>query len=167
MNITKVNKVYIDGSCSCNGSFSAKAGIGIYFGPDDSRNVSKPININYFNNINKLTNNVAELYAIKEILQYLITLTEIDSIWEIITDSEYVIKCATTYGEKLYNKQWKSKKEIPNLELVKEVYELYNNHKIHKFIMLKHIHAHTSNTDTDSIGNREADKLATSSYLDN
>jgi len=114
MNITKVNKVYIDGSCSCNGSFSAKAGIGIYFGPDDSRNVSKPININYFNNINKLTNNVAELYAIKEILQYLIALTEIDSIWEIITDSEYVIKCATTYGEKLYNKQWKSKKEIPN-----------------------------------------------------
>ena len=49
--------VYTDGACSKNGTKDAIAGIGIYFGKDDTRNVSKKIDL-------KPTNNVAELSAI-------------------------------------------------------------------------------------------------------
>ena len=40
----------------------------------------------------------------------------------IYTDSEYVIKCASNYGEKLYRNNWKTSnnKIPPNLELLKE-----------------------------------------------
>jgi ribonuclease HI len=49
------------------------------------------------------------------------------------------------------------KKEIPNKELVKTVYELYKDKPNIRFI---HIRAHTDNTDIHSIGNDNADKLA-------
>ena len=49
--------VYTDGACSNNGRSNAMAGIGIYFGNNDPRNVSKRIE-------GKQTNNTAELLAI-------------------------------------------------------------------------------------------------------
>ena len=51
--------VYTDGACSNNGKSNALAGIGIYFGPNDGRNVSRLVT-------GKQTNNVAELTAIIE-----------------------------------------------------------------------------------------------------
>lgn len=48
-------------------------------------------------------------------------------------------------------------KNIPNKELVKNIYNTYKNVKNVKF---KHIKAHTNNIDIHSIGNNEADKLA-------
>ena len=42
----------------------------------------------------------------------------------IYTDSEYVIKCATTYGEKCSNKNW-LRTTIPNYSLVKQIYGLF------------------------------------------
>ena len=50
-------KVFTDGSCSNNGFTNAKAGIGIYFGDNDPRNISKRIE-------GKQTNNTAEVKAI-------------------------------------------------------------------------------------------------------
>ena len=76
----------------------------------------------------------------------------------VYTDSEYVIKCCTSYGEKCEKNNWKKKKgEIPNVELVKEAYSLYK-----KFdnVQLEWIRAHTNQTDELSIGNEGADKLA-------
>ena len=49
--------VYTDGACTNNGKETAKAGIGIYFQDNDSRNVSRRIT-------GKQTNNRAELLAI-------------------------------------------------------------------------------------------------------
>ena len=49
--------VYTDGACSNNGKASACAGIGIFFGKDDIRNVSRKV-------VGKQTNNTAELTAI-------------------------------------------------------------------------------------------------------
>ena len=49
--------VYTDGSCSNNGRENAIAGIGIYFGENDTRNVSQRV-------IGKQSNNTAELGAI-------------------------------------------------------------------------------------------------------
>lgn len=144
--------VYTDGSCINNGKINAKAGIGIYFGKNDNRNVSKRID-------GKQTNNTAELKAIIETLKILHKEINNNLNIFIITDSEYAIKCCTTYGYKLNKSNWKLKddKPIPNLNLIKELYNITSNYPNIKF---KHIMAHTNNDDIHSIGNYNADLLA-------
>ena len=143
--------VYTDGACSNNGKENAVAGIGIFFGTDDPRNLSQKIE-------GKQTNNAAELTAI--IKTYPIIEADVRSGKKIVimTDSEYAIKCISTYGEKCYNQNWK--KDIPNKELVKLAYESYKDWPNIRFI---HIRAHTEKTDIHSIGNDGADKLANAS----
>jgi len=141
--------VYTDGACSKNGTSGASAGIGIYFGDDDPRNVSEKL-------LGKQTNNLAELTAIVKthaiIRSDLISGKKI----AIVTDSEYAIKCVSSYGEKCYKQNWNV--DIPNKELVQTAYELYKDHPNNvRFI---HIRAHTQKTDIHSIGNDQADKLA-------
>ena len=140
--------VYTDGSCSNNGKQNALAGIGIYFGENDTRNVSQKV-------IGKQSNNTAELGAILHL--YDIIEKDISSGKKIgiVSDSEYAIRCVTTYGEKCYKEDWK--KDIPNKDLVKKTFELYKDKSNVKFI---HIMAHTGKTDIHSIGNDGADKLA-------
>ena len=141
--------VYTDGACSNNGKENAKAGIGVYFQDNDSRNVSKRIT-------GKQTNNRAELLAI--IVSYFIIEKDIEKGLNIVivTDSEYAIRCFTTYGEKCDKQGWK--KDIPNKELVQQGYELFKNKQN---VSLKHVRAHTGETDVHSIGNAKADALAT------
>ena len=92
-------KVFTDGSCSMNGRKGAKAGIGIYFSEDDERNVSKRIN-------GKQTTNTAELSAIIEVFHILKDEIELGKQITIYTDSEYVIRCCTRYGEKCHTSNW-------------------------------------------------------------
>ena len=124
------------------------AGIGIFFGINDVRNLSQKIK-------GKQTNNIAELSAIIE--TYPIIENDIINGKKItiVTDSEYAIKCVSTYGEKCYKKDWNI--DIPNKELVKIAYEYYKNNPNIQFM---HIKAHTNNTDIHSFGNDNADKLA-------
>ena len=145
--------VYTDGACSNNGKEIAKAGIGIYFQDNDSRNVSKRIT-------GKQTNNRAELLAI--IVAYFIIEKDVDAgkTIVIVTDSEYSIRCFTTYGEKCEKQGWK--KDIPNKELVRQGYELFKDTPT---ISLKHVRAHTGATDVHSIGNAKADAFATQCLL--
>lgn len=145
--------VYTDGACSNNGRDNASAGIGIFFGINDNRNVSKKI-------IGKQTNNIAELSAIIE--TYYIIKNDIlnGTKITIVTDSEYAIKCVSSYGEKCYNKGWGV--NIPNKELVKTAYEMYKDKPNIQFM---HIRAHTHNTDIHSFGNDNADKLANIALL--
>jgi ribonuclease HI len=138
--------VYTDGACSKNGKLNAKAGIGIYFGENDPRNISECI-------IGKQTNNTAELKAIIKTFDIIKDDILLNKKIAIVTDSRYAILCCTTYGEKCIN----NPKNIPNKELVKQAYEIYKNTNV-KFI---HIMAHTNNNDIHSIGNKNADKLAT------
>ena len=145
---------YTDGACSQNGYHDAIAGIGIYFGEGDPRNVSQRID-------GKQTNNTAELSAIL----HLYTILEEDIIRGkrigIVTDSIYAIRCATTYGKKCADAKWK--KDIPNKEMVKKAYELYSGTNV-EFI---HVMAHTKHTDVHTLGNREADRLATNALKHN
>ena len=140
--------VYTDGSCSNNGRENAVAGIGVFFGEGDARNVSRRIS-------GKQTNNMAELTAIEHVYSIL----EEDILSGIpiciVSDSEYAIRCVTSYGAKCAANQWK--KEIPNLELVRRVYELYQGKSNVRFL---HVDAHTGKTDVHSIGNDQADRLA-------
>ena len=141
--------VYTDVACSKIGTRAASAGIGIFFGDDDPRNVSAKL-------LGKQTNNLAELTAIVQ--THAIIRTDLFSGKKvaIVSDSEYAIKCVSTYGEKCYKQNWNV--DIPNKELVKIAYELYKDHPNNvRFI---HIRAHTQKTDIHSIGNDQADKLA-------
>ena len=150
-----VLELYTDGSCINNGRANAASGIGIYFGKGDKRNVSKKIS-------GKQTNNTAELTAIIYSLKVLED--DIHSGRNIIihTDSEYAIKCATTYGEKMEKIDWK--KDIPNKELVQIIYSLCSNMKN---VTLKHVRAHTGKQDKHSIGNENADRLANEAVVKN
>jgi ribonuclease HI len=142
--------IYTDGACINNGSKEAKASIGIFFSKDNPNNVSREL-------IGKdLTNNIAELTAIIEAISIIKSLKIPNKI--IVTDSNYAILCATTYGDKLEKKEWKVKegKKIPNLNLIKELYYLTKKYDI----KYQHIKAHTGNKDKHSIGNYYADLLA-------
>ena len=140
--------VYTDGACINNGKNNAQAGIGIYFSKNDARNISRRIT-------GKQTNNVAELSAIIE--TYNIIKNDIDKGLKIVivTDSEYSIKCIKDYGKKNDMNNWKS--DIPNKELVKQIYNIY---KSVNNVSFKHINSHTGKNDIHSLGNEEADKLA-------
>ena len=138
--------VYTDGGCSNNGKRNAVAGIGIFFGVGDPRNVSRRIE-------GKQTNNTAELTAV--LVAYSILEPElVDKSITIVSDSVYAIRCATSYGAKCEKQGWP---DIPNLELVKQVYELYKDTNV----QFMHVDAHTNRMDPHSIGNRHADALAT------
>ncbi len=143
--------IYTDGACRNNGNQNSQAGIGIYFGENDNRNVSKKVN-----GI-KQTNNVAELLAIN-IAFYIIEedLKQNKKI-EIYSDSIYAINNLRFYGASYEILNWK--KDMPNKELIKSTYELYKKY-INKNIFLKYIKAHTNNKDIHSIGNYNADRLA-------
>lgn len=140
--------VYTDGACSKNGSKHACAGIGVYFGEGDERNIAKRVE-------GKQTNNVAELTAILE--TYSAIKNDVENMGKkvaIVSDSEYAIKCVSTYGAKCAAKGWNM--DIPNLELVKRVYETY----LGKGVAFIHVMAHTGREDVHSVGNDWADKLA-------
>lgn len=146
--------VYTDGACSNNGKKNARAGIGVYFGENDNRNISKKV-------IGKQSNNTAELTAIIEAIKLIEDDLLQNKIVEIKTDSTYAIKCATTYGSKCAALFWV--KDIPNKELVRELYELVNGRE--KNIILSYIKAHSNLLDQHSIGNKNADLLATNSLI--
>ena len=139
--------VYTDGACSNNGGKNAKAGIGIYFGKNDPRNVSEKV-------VGKQTNNTAELKAIINTHSIIKNDLERGLRICIVSDSQYSIRCATKKKKKQNDINWS--KDIPNKNLVKEIYSLYKN----KNIEFMHIKAHTGKTDIHSIGNDGADRLA-------
>tara|TARA_Y100000389_G_scaffold199868_1_gene239132 strand:+ start:5736 stop:6356 length:621 start_codon:yes stop_codon:yes gene_type:complete len=151
--------VFTDGACSDNGYNDAKAGIGIYFSKNNDKNISKRIE-------GKQTNNTAELSAIIEVFDICIEDIKDNKTINIYSDSKYAIRCCTEYGEKCSKNDWctsnKKNKKIPNYELVKKGYELC---KKYPNVKIKHVKAHTSNTDILSIGNKMADKLASESLL--
>jgi ribonuclease HI len=150
--------IYIDGSCIGNGSPNAKAGYGVYFKPDDERN-------EYARVVGKQTNNTGELMAfiraVEKMEGELVKAPEkpVNKI-NIYTDSEYVLKCAGAYGDKLSKNDWKTStgKTPPNLVLIQRIQEIYKPYKKH--FNLQHIKAHTGLNDEHSIGNAEADRLA-------
>lgn len=147
--------VYTDGTCSNNGQPNAKSGIGVFFGKNDPRNISRPLEI-YLNQ----TNNVAELQAI--IVAYKSLKEEISEDNQktllICSDSQVAVGWATVTGEKYAFANWKKKGgPIPNLNLIKEAYEMFKDLQNVKFLKVE---AHTNGTDKHSIGNDGADKLA-------
>ena len=138
--------VYTDGSCLGNGRSRAKAGIGVFFGFDDSRNVSEPFRDNP-------TNQRAELAALIKALE-IVGGTERVTIY---TDSRYSIDCVLKFSRGWIRNGWKTAKGEPvkNQDLLKPLLDL-----MRPGVSLIHIRAHTGRTDQHSIGNSQADRLA-------
>jgi ribonuclease HI len=152
-------KVYTDGACKNNGKPTAKAGIGIYFDEDDKRNVSKPLEGMI------QTNNRAELSAIYTALQILLKTEDIiTDEFKVYSDSKYSIDCVTKWIHGWKEKGWKtsSNEPVKNKDLIEGIYNCIGKFRDLEFVYIK---AHTTNMDEDSIGNRWADKFATSGAL--
>jgi ribonuclease HI len=139
--------VYTDGSCLHNGQRNATAGIGIFFGVEDPRNVSKCIEGKQSNNTAELTALIETFVILEDDIQKGIAIT-------IVSDSEYAIRCASSYGKKCESQGWP---DIPNRALVQRAYGLYRDKPNVRFL---HIKAHTGKKDLHSVGNAYADKLA-------
>lgn len=150
--------VFTDGACSNNGKPNAKAGIGVYFEDNIKPSISKRIK-------GIQTNNIAELKAILEVFNVCEKEIINGASIKIYSDSKIAIGWCTTTGAKYEKNNWKKNKvDIPHIDYVKEGYELF---KQYKNVSIEFIKAHTSNTDKLSLGNNEADKLATESlYID-
>ena len=83
---------------------------------NDKRNVSKRI-------IGKQTNNTAELKAILEVSKILYNEIKNGMLIEINSDSDYAMKCCTTYGQKQELIGWT--KDIPTVWCYKNTSCLY------------------------------------------
>ena len=140
--------VFTDGACSNNGKINAKAGMGIFI-PELNIKISKPV-------VGKQTNNVAELSAIIDVFDILKDKLNNEII--IYTDSKISLGWCTYTGKKYDDMNWiKKNGTIPNVELIKIAYKLFNKYKN---VSIKHIEAHTGKDDFYSKGNEEADRLA-------
>ena len=103
------------------------------------------------------TNNAAELTAILETYPIIERDIAKGVRVTIVTDSQYAIRCCSTYGRKCATRGW-DRLDIPNKALVRKAYETYFVTPTVQFMFVR---AHTSATDIHSIGNRLADRLAT------
>ena len=160
-----IQYIYTDGACSNNGRKNATAGYGVYISENNPNNISERV-------VGKQTNNVAEVLAIIKALELIKNNTKLlttsnnnkdknnDNItqWVIVTDSKYALRYATTLGEKYNKKNWKT--DIPNKELVKQLYLLTQDVKKYKNVEFQKVEAHTGKQDKQSLGNERADKLA-------
>ena len=136
--------VYIDGACSYNGSDESKAGIGVWFGPNNPLNVSRPVR-------GRRTNNAAEIEAATE-AAYKAREAGIKKL-RINTDSKFLINSATEWIPKWEANEWKNynnkpvqnRAEFENLKRAIETLDVEWNH----------IPSHQGVE-----GNEEADRLA-------
>jgi len=125
---TPDNVVYCDGSTFNNGKRHACGGIGVFFGSDDSRNVSEP----FVDGVP--TNQKTEIYALYRTLE--IINSSDPQKYVVHTDSEYVINCITKWIPQWKRKNWTKQdgKQVKNVKLLNELYDLYiklkNNIKI-------------------------------------
>lgn len=151
--------VWTDGACSKNGREDAVAGIGVFFGDGDARNISE----RYAPNENGLraTNQTAELAAAIRALEICLQQRDVKHI-TLHTDSEYVIKCSTSWIHRWKKNGWKTSKGQPvqNQPLVKRLWQLAFDHgRGDVSIEFKHVKGHSGD-----YGNSQADALATAAY---
>lgn len=155
----EIIRIYTDGSCLGNNTKNKKrkAGIGVYWGKNDPRNISKPLPEEY-----KKTNNVAELVAISHALDGIKNEECKDSDYHIYSDSKYSINSIVERVLIWKRNNWKRNNggNIKNLELIKDIYFKYIKLSKKYVIRFYYVEAHTNNDDINSLGNKEADELA-------
>ena len=138
--------VYIDGACLANGTSRARGGIGVYFGPNDSRNISEAL----FGE--PQTNQRAEIAAALKGLDL------VDPSQDVVmySDSLYVIKSMTVWINAWIRDGWMSRttgNPIKNRDLLSSLYDKIKS-RSGKTIFI-HVAGHSGDP-----GNDAADSLA-------
>lgn len=130
---SQFQRIWTDGSCLNNGLKSGSiGGIGVYFGDDDPRNISEPLqlledDINVNDNLSVATNNKAELMAILKALEFIDNSMNVD----IHTDSQYCINSLTVWIHNWKKKNWKNanNKPVQNKNIIQKIDSLISNRK--------------------------------------
>ncbi|KAH7413302.1 ribonuclease-like protein H [Cadophora sp. MPI-SDFR-AT-0126] len=141
-------RIYTDGSALGNGKTGAVAGVGVFFGIGDKRNVSESLDGPV------QTNNRAELTGIQRAFEIAPRKTDV----EIITDSNYSINCVSVWYASWIKKNWVTSggKVVENQDLIKGIRLLIEEREAlgaeTKFTWIK---GHN-----DDPGNTAADRLA-------
>jgi len=150
---TNIIEIFTDGCCLNNGDKNAKAGIGIWFGIDNPKNISKKLEGE------KHTNNRAELFAILTSINILIESKNTDKKIIIYTDSMYSLNSITKWYDNWIKNGWLTSKKQPveNKDLISDIHNLMNKFTDIKLVYVK---AHTNKDDRYSIGNKHADLLS-------
>lgn len=137
--------IWTDGSSRGNGQTGASAGYGVYFGPNDPRNVSARLPGP------RQTNQRAELLAIIRALE------SVDEAERVVikSDSQYSIDCFTTWHQAWSRNGWRNSKKqaVENKDLVQRGLALINS-RSGKTKLVK-VKAHIG-----TVGNEMADQLA-------
>lgn len=138
--------VYTDGACENNGRYTARAGLGVYFGDGHLFNTSKPVK-------GRPTNNCGEIQAAIEAIK-IAQLHQIQRL-RIFTDSQFLINSACFWIKNWKQKGWKlsTGKSVVNKRDFMKLDELIE--KGDMVIEWRYIPAHKGHH-----GNEEADKLA-------
>lgn len=139
-------RIYCDGGCNDTG-----AGTGVVVFINDK----KPIK--YYGGFNPLgTNNTAELTGIKiAILKAIELWKDGDSTVQIMSDSRYAIDSVTNWAYSWKRHGWRGRKgAIKNIELIREIHEIY--HKNKSILKISWVKGHSN-----ILGNELADEMAT------
>jgi len=155
--------IFTDGSSLNNQKKgNRRGGVGVFFGDNDTRNISIPLKES---DNNKVTNQVTELLAcIKGIETINSTSESSDCQVVIYTDSMYVVNMMTKWAINWEKNNWTKSdgKIVDNLELVKK---LYSYSQIGN-ILFKHVRSHMKEPNKNDprykiwYGTDKADKLA-------
>ncbi|KAI1809199.1 ribonuclease H-like protein [Poronia punctata] len=141
-------RIYTDGSSLANGRVGAKAGVGVFFGDNDPRNVSERLQGE------PQTNQRAELTAIVRALE----LTRHDEKIRIFSDSKYSIDCSTSWYKAWEKNNWKKQNGelVLNQDIIKQIRALINERDAAGFkTLFQWVKGHSTN-----VGNAAADRLA-------
>jgi ribonuclease HI len=138
-------QVWTDGSSFGNGSIHARAGIGVFWGDNDTRNLSERLP-------GDQTNNRAEIYAVIRALELC---KDPEKMLEIMTDSMYVINAFECWCKKWEKNGWITtrKEPVKNKELFLRMNELVKARSGQ--VKMVFVRGHSGN-----YGNKQADHLA-------
>ncbi|CAK7232406.1 hypothetical protein SEUCBS140593_008250 [Sporothrix eucalyptigena] len=140
--------IYTDGSSLGNGHHGASAGIGVFFGTGDKRNISERLKGPM------QTNQRAELTAILRALQSVPVTQSV----RIFSDSTYSINCVSEWYKSWASNGWRTRagESVMNQDIIKAVRSYIDNRdKSGTTTMFRWVKGHS----TDS-GNVAADQLA-------
>ncbi|OAA79543.1 Ribonuclease H-like protein [Akanthomyces lecanii RCEF 1005] len=143
-----VIRVYTDGSSLANGKAGARAGVGVFFGVGDARNISERLEGD------PQTNQRAELMAMLRALQVCPTGTTV----KIISDSQYSIKCVTQWATSWKKKGWVTAtgEPVKNQDIIRSVLaKMEERGKAGGATQFEWVKGHSSDR-----GNQAADALA-------